>query len=254
MSSDDKRRLGDYGPLPARPDKGFKVINVRGTNGGGKGYLIEKLTEGIDVANPKRIKVYGEGDSKCHVTDCDTFYLIGRYQSACGGMDSIKDMKVVAPIVQELIKEKTVVMEGLLWSGVFGQSYELTTKLREQGTDMLWLFLDTEVETCIQNVLKRRIALGDTRPLSTSALIRKYQSHVRIQKAAYRVGATCYTGGVDYLLPLVRSALSGGLEVSSGDEFKPLKPCTVPEGIVDDHAKIIQRNVQEDSPLAAFFA
>lgn len=248
--SENKLRLHDYTALPPAPASPKNLVFcIRGTNGSGKSYLMNQLINYLGTP----LRNFKEGP--IGVAEYKDAFVVGAYNSACGGLDTVKDFYSIAPLVRRLAQEKHVLIEGLLWSGIFGASYNLTEELRADGNDMIWLMLTTTSAQCIANVGKRRVEVMDKRPLNTSALIAKYKSCCRIQKAAYRVGATCYSGDATTLLRTIQMGLLDGL-LRGEKEYETMVDDThlAPEEYRDHIALIEEKESKavENSPLGAF--
>lgn len=245
------KKLKDYEPILVPDDYTPKhmCLNVRGTNGSGKTFLMNRFLK----EDAKEILVNG-----WPVQDCGEYYVLGRYNNVCGGLDGIKDFYAITPIVNELIESKHVLMEGLLWSGIFGASYELNRDLIKYGHGMAFLMLDTPSDRCVDNVVKRRLDRLDDRPLNTSALIAKYRSCVRISEAAIRICPHAFIGDVDYLEGVMRSFLAGEpFGPGERDPFARLQPHdeNIPD-VVDWHVeriKAIKAEKQEQTSLFNMF-
>ena len=62
--------------------------------------------------------------------------------------------------------------EGLLISGIYSRYAEMAKK----APDFRWIFLNTSLETCLENTRKRRIAAGKPPAFNPDATINKYKA------------------------------------------------------------------------------
>lgn len=151
---------------PSFKRTGNFLINIRGTNGSGKTYTVRQILSGF-----KLVREFQQGG--IHVSDYGCFYLLGSYESACGGLDTVGDFYTIAPTVKSLIQEKSILMEGLLWSSVFSAMHHLEHDLRAMGHESIWLGFNYTVETMINRVMSRRLEAKNFKPLKVQNLVSK---------------------------------------------------------------------------------
>lgn len=142
------------------------LINIRGTNGSGKSYTVREILKHFTL-----VKEFMHGE--IHVSDYGAFYLLGSYKNSCGGLDTVGDFYSIAPAVKILIQEKSVLMEGLLWSSVFSAMHLLQHEVREMGHDTIWLGFNYTVETMIERVMSRRLQAENFKPFKVQNLVSK---------------------------------------------------------------------------------
>ena len=172
------------------------AINIRGTGGSGKSYLVHKL---LDNYKHKRIVKKFGGRFKpviiaYYIPEFHT-YVIGSYHTVCGGCDkmdglqkklvsikgldnvpSVQDLTV--EIIERYAKKGNVLYEGLLISGIWGRYKELSDKLG----NVIWLFLDTPLSVCLERTNKRRRLKGNTEPVNPKKTTEKHRSCIRHQQ------------------------------------------------------------------------
>ena len=142
------------------------IINIRGTSGTGKSTLVETLMkkyppkstkedfvlkkrEAWDPSKKKKIVGY---------TLKTDIHVVGRYETKCGGCDTIKTQdQVMELVIDAYAKHRHVIFEGLLTCNSYGRWKELADR-----TPFMFLFLNTSIEICLQAVVKRRILRGKT--------------------------------------------------------------------------------------------
>lgn len=147
------------------------IINIRGTSGSGKSTLVQWVLAQYECRVPvfiekrKRPLYYRmwHTHSDRAVGKPAALVVLGHYEVACGGCDTLPTMDVVFGLVEDLHTEGTdVLFEGLL----LGVDVTRTAALaRLFGPDQLdVIFLDTPLETCIASINKRRWAKNPAKP------------------------------------------------------------------------------------------
>lgn len=139
-----------------------KVINIRGTSGSGKSTLVRKLVElyqtkePVHIADRKQPLFYilrGEG--------LPPLSLLGHYETACGGCDTIPSMDRIYELVrQRLADGDSVLYEGLLISAEVNRAVQLHT----DGFDLTVVELQTPLDLCVESVNQRRWAKTPDKP------------------------------------------------------------------------------------------
>jgi hypothetical protein len=122
-----------------------KVINLRGTNGSGKSFLIRKWMQFQQaVPYPRREGLLG-GSVSCSSPEYyklrDGGWLVGDYRGAIGGCDRIH--------TQEEVERR--IRQGIIVSTLFQRWYVFS---RSVG-GMVWVYLDTPLEVCLKRILDR---------------------------------------------------------------------------------------------------
>jgi hypothetical protein len=143
-----------------------RVYNVRGCSGAGKTWVVNQVmaqSDRITTDLDDRNKLVGYLMEFSHR---EPLYLVGRYETACGGCDTIKTMAEVKARVKEHAGSTQVLYEGLLWSTVWKSSWELAEELRSQQIEHVWLHLNTPLDTCLAQIKQRWDARGKDGELS----------------------------------------------------------------------------------------
>lgn len=171
---------------------------LRGTNGSGKTrvarYLLEESKAKPILYMGKKVRAYkGELDGY-------PLYVMGSYETACGGCDTISTVKEVADLLRLLMTNDDdpacfdvspepgiVFFEGLMISHMIGTVGEMQVIL---GMDYnILAFLDTPVEKCIEHVMTRRMLRKDERPFDPRNVIadhpRVHQSRANAERKGY---------------------------------------------------------------------
>ena len=142
------------------------IINIRGTSGTGKSYMIKRLFDKYPVVDHIEDYVLGKRDILKSTTKKkivgytlnNGVHVVGRYETKCGGCDTIKTQDQVMNLVVKANEiHKHVIFEGLLTCNSYGRWKELA-----ETTPFFFLFLDTDIKTCLEAVVARRIERGKT--------------------------------------------------------------------------------------------
>ena len=180
------------------------AINIRGTSGSGKSYLVHKLLKAYDhkrivwkVGKKLRIVAYRIPEFN--------LYIIGPYNMPSGGCDRVQNLQksmqavsksldevpraqdLTVKIIERYAKRGNVLYEGLLVSGIWGRYKELSDRLG----NAIWLFLDTPLLVCLERINRRRRLKGNTDPVNPNATDTKY-------KYCIRQPGMCKVAGIKY--------------------------------------------------------
>jgi hypothetical protein len=168
------------------------VINLRGTNCSGKSSAIRSIMEEVGIAHELKHPVPGKA---CGYRLNSGLMVIGRYETACGGCDTIHRFSEIADAVVLHSQSSSVLFEGFLWSGIFKSSHELALHLQGQAK-IIFGMMDTPLQTCIRRVHERRGAAGNHKPFDPANLIAKHRSvikaHVKLELAGWDTRLVCH--------------------------------------------------------------
>ncbi len=168
--------------FPRIKKTGFKVINVRGTNGSGKSVIVRKLIDRL-CAVPMRSK-----DGK--VTGYSSFYnhvnILGRYETPTGGCDTIRTQDEMCRGVVTLATRGHVIFEGLLISGMHSRFVNLARGIPTHH--FIFAVLDTPLSKCIKRTIRRREARGSQKPFNPKNLIAKHKAVLSSRLALEKEG------------------------------------------------------------------
>ena len=191
------------------------ILQIRATSGGGKTTAARYL---FDLANCKPVvfdgkkPVINKGNWNGH-----DFYMIGPYDKpGTGGCDRISKVEQVVQLVQRCADkgpDAIVCFEGLLLAHSWGQMGEALHA--RYGRRYVNAFIDTSVEQCLANVLKRRAAAGaDNTDEARIAKITKnvYDDYYRVELAYARV---VNRGGYRIDIPYAASGPSLAAHISA---------------------------------------
>jgi len=133
------------------------IIDIRGTNGAGKSTLVREL--GL-VGSLKHDGVW--------ITDGQgfKFKVIGKYDTPCGGCDGVKTMDLVT---REAYHYHSLGYPTIIEGAIIGTIFQRFDRLAERvDNEYVVIHLTTPVETCIQQVLSRRMMAGNDTPFDAN--------------------------------------------------------------------------------------
>lgn len=150
------------------------LVYVHGTNGSGKSTLARAILAaagGTTAICRERVGALG-AKAIWTMTDTPRLALVGKYGNACGGVDGIQPYSDVHIVLKAIAgMQRNAFAEGLVTPGV-----DTCTQFASYFDKHLFIFLDTDTEDCVRNVLTRRRAAGNTKPYDPANLIRKRNS------------------------------------------------------------------------------
>lgn len=194
------------------------LLNIRGTSGSGKTYIVRELMKYYPriapVFNNDRTDVI-QYDGQYRLPkarkqpllysmnrdDGPPAILLGHYEGACGGCDTISSLDTIFGLAREAAEAgNDVIFEGLLVSAEFNRSDALFGDFPHTV-----LRLATPMEQCVASIQSRRDARGDERPLNPKntllkdkaiiSTVRKLQTNGRNIIFAERSEAMFYAKG-----------------------------------------------------------
>ena len=134
------------------------IVNIRGTHGSGKSTVATLIMKkygatpvyGANKKRPEAYRVELPGNRPA-------LYIVGPYETACGGCDAVQPYSLIWPQVTKFHELGNVLFEGALISTTYGS---IGAAANELGEDFVFAFMDTPLEVCIKRVNKRRAAKG----------------------------------------------------------------------------------------------
>lgn len=164
---------------------GNKIISIMGTNGAGKSTLVRKfLPADATIIQHPLAPVY----------DCGTHYIIGPYETDCGGLDCLKDFYDVIPLIDEFIEKKHVFVEGVLYGGIYKTPAIIDDNITARGHRYYWTKIEISLEQCIESVLARRVSRGKFDSFEPSRLINKWNGAKSSFNKAVDAGRRAFFG------------------------------------------------------------
>lgn len=159
------------------------LIQIRGTSGSGKTWIIKQLMSEYEFKPIKKNGVV----MGYYCEELNTF-LVGKYETACGGCDSIKTQdETCSRIRKALNKGWNVVFEGLICSHIAERYANLYKDLTAEGTDVKYIFLNTPFSQCIENINIRRQEAGKP-PVIAKNTRKDYDSTKKSRKNMHSMG------------------------------------------------------------------
>lgn len=136
------------------------IVNIRGTSGSGKSTVARNVMKRYDSVSPHHI----EGRKQPLYYICDTqggfqqLAVIGHYETACGGTDTITKMDEIFEIIRDLAtRGYNVLFEGLLLSAEFNRMAALA-----KDFDCVVLGLtEVPLDVCFDSIMARRKEKAD---------------------------------------------------------------------------------------------
>lgn len=157
------------------------VINIRGSNGSGKSTLMRKFMAEMGKRTG-RIAWDGRVAGYRFKYQQRTVFVVGKYETACGGLDASfsypNAADDVCEIIRELAQHGDVIAEGVIAISSYGvkRMIQLATDLAAQGHHLVLATLDTPENVCIERVKIRRTARGNTKPFNPANLRSKFKA------------------------------------------------------------------------------
>lgn len=148
------------------------ILNIRGTHGSGKSTLVRGLLHRGNTS-PLGSGKRPEGYITTLPKLASPIYVIGSYETTCGGCDAIQPYSLIWPRIVEYAARGHVVFEGALISSSYGN---IGRSSEVYGDGFVFAFLDTPLEECLRRIAKRREARGDVRPLDPKNTTVKYNN------------------------------------------------------------------------------
>jgi ABC-type dipeptide/oligopeptide/nickel transport system ATPase component len=155
-----------------------KIVNIRGTSGSGKSTIARTFLDNL----PHEPLPDATGKVKGYRVDAtaaglkEPLYIVGRYESACGGGDTLKSENEAATLCATAQPNGHVLLERMLTSGS-GPKGEFASTFLGTGK-ITYAILDTPLDVCLERVLARRTEREDARPFNPENTNNKYrQTH-----------------------------------------------------------------------------
>jgi Alpha-glutamyl/putrescinyl thymine pyrophosphorylase clade 2 len=168
------------------------IITIKGTNGSGKSSVVRALIANLGKAATLRFN-QKEAGYRCRYGDGGLFVL-GKYKSACGGLDSSYSYKGAADDVMlclDILAAKGhVVCEGIIAVNYygFGRVTRFVDEQKAKGNHVIFARLDTPVELCVKRVQQRRRLRGNYKPFNPDHLLHKHEALLRMQEKLREAG------------------------------------------------------------------
>lgn len=152
------------------------IINIRGISGSGKSTLVRKIMGLYDRKLPMKEKQPSTRRAPIGYlcSRVGTQYglmekhlaVIGHYESACGGADTIHGYDILYPLIFEAAKPGNhVIYEGLLISGDVKNTQNLLSNINalDPPIELRNVALRVPLEECMASVTARRVAAWEAK-------------------------------------------------------------------------------------------
>lgn len=204
------------------------IVLIRGTNGTGKSTIIKNFL-------PDDAKLCHFEDLNCHYYDCGTHFIVGKYETDCGGLDGVrgndtwKGYYAGQEAIRRLSETKTTLAEGILASSTFEGTYNTVKAAADRGHPTFWFSIDIPLELVFESVLRRRVAKGNVEPLVTDNVAAKYRTVPMTHNKAVEAGVWAFRGDRAQVLDGIRAVFAGQHhdlkigETFNMDEIKKVK-------------------------------
>ena len=197
------------------------IIQIRGTSGSGKSTVMREVMKRTIEKGGEWDPVFIERRKQPMMYRCGQLIVLGHYESACGGCDTLGSAKTVYSVIEkvqnnytrvelneygeEIVCEPIILCEGLLLSE--------DTKWSSLLDDLYVVFLTTGLDTCLERIAGRRRAAGNDKPLNPANTSNRVAV---IERARLKLKEKCVvrratsTQAPDIVLSWIRSELSKG--------------------------------------------
>jgi thiamine pyrophosphate-dependent acetolactate synthase large subunit-like protein len=181
------------------------IINIRGTSGTGKSTIVRAIMAHYDT----RMKVRVEGRKQplgyiCHKHNHPSLAVVGHYETACGGCDTISPLDRIYELVEQSAQRNyDVLYEGLLISAEVNRAVDLASR-----HDLVVMHLDVPLDVCVDSINQRRWAKNpDKPPVNPRNTEQKHKGTKRAVERLAEAGVECHSGGRDVILELIERKL-----------------------------------------------
>lgn len=189
-----------------KSESGHILVNIRGTNASGKSSLVRMLMKHLAKtykSTPFLIDGKEAGYRFRRPGGTDVLVL-GKYATACGGLDASFSYPGAADDVifflDELAGKGHVVAEGVVAMGSYGigRLQAFATNQEAKGNHVIFALMDTPLQTCIARCEQRRAekaaAKGkEAKPLDPANLKSKWESNWKDIGKLRELGLDCRT-------------------------------------------------------------
>ena len=129
------------------------IFQLRGCSGSGKTWVVRQL---FDTYRFREVK-NRSGDIMGYYSKEVNLFVLGKYTTSCGGGDTIKTQDETCERIEKAVKKGyNVLFEGLIASHIAKRYADLYSR----HNNSYFIFLDTPLEKCREQITSRRIANG----------------------------------------------------------------------------------------------
>jgi hypothetical protein len=138
-----------------------QVLNLRGTSGSGKSYIVKSLMALYDSVEPEMVP----GQRKqplaylCHRSDGASLYVVGHYETACGGCDTISKELLIdgeqrngLELVYYLINRAIAAGHDVIFEGLIVASDKTRCIDLKRRSNLMVIGLSTPLDECVKSI------------------------------------------------------------------------------------------------------
>lgn len=171
----------------------LSVINLRGTSGSGKTTIVRSV-----LRNGNWEKWVEDSKVMGYYNKTLNWAVVGSYENTCGGCDCIKTQDETERRINTLLScGYNVLFEGLLISTITSR-WEKFAKTVD--ANVLFYYIDTPIEECIERVKHRRLAAGNTKPFNTDNTVNRVKAIETTKQKLTAAGCYCLTGSQEVII------------------------------------------------------
>jgi len=163
------------------------IVSLRGTHGSGKSTAVRRFLSRYPGYESIPGKKHPEGYRVTISELSKPLYIVGHYETPCGGCDSIQPYSLIWPRVVSYAEKGHVLFEGALVSSSYGN---IGRASEVYGDEVVFAFMDTPLEKCIERIKKRREQSGKsyTKPFNPANTISKAKNVTRSIEVITKIG------------------------------------------------------------------
>lgn len=187
------------------------IVQIRGTSGSGKSTVMKSVMSKAGNSPWTPVHVSGRKRPLYYVyrpLKGLPIIVLGHYESACGGCDTIGSARSIYELVDEIRKQfetSSILMEGLLLS----EDVKWTSQPKYiQETSAV--YLDTDVEVCLKQIKHRRESVGNQKELNPNNTVNRIKTIERSRVKLIEAGMRCVVLSPKETVPFVLKLLGKG--------------------------------------------
>lgn len=181
------------------------IIQVRGTSGSGKSTVVKAVMDSFELGFTP---VHREGRKQPLYYSRGKLAVLGHYETACGGCDTIGSARQVFELIGELQEKYPIILcEGLLLSE--------DVKWSSQLDGLRVIYLTTEAERCVKQIQDRRLQVGNHKPFNPTNTLNRVDVIERSRTKLIHVGKVCRRTSPDQAVKLILAWLKEGYKHAS---------------------------------------
>lgn len=171
------------------------IVQLRGTSGSGKSTLARQIME----KHPDLKPVHVTGRKQPILMRGPRLSVLGHYNTACGGCDTIGTMdEIYDRVRQEHARGNNVLFEGLLISS----EYRRTLELHKDLGCLHLIHVQIPIEDCLESIMQRRRTaaekrgkpLDEVKQVKPDNTVSKHKQTDSCMRSFIEDGVPCFTG------------------------------------------------------------